>query len=770
MTSKKNGFETSSTKQNGGSNVRSTSGGFRNITENAKDSQNNGDFRSKLKSARSDAEERRRVEVARSVIDDFQARQEERRPFELAWLLGLNFMLGNQYSFISSRGEIETREKLFPWESREVFNHVAPIIESRLAKLGKVRPAMSVRPTGNEQSDIEVAKLSRAILDCVAVEKNFSDLISNATVWSEVCGTTFYKVFWNSELGEVYKIPHISTKNSEKLQKSAEKLLEIAKFAKNGGEEGGEFGGLGDTDSDQKGNAENGKSDVGFYDENKAENGKSDVDKRDKNIAGSGEVNGDEDGDQSIPSGDIDIRVISPFEIFPDSCASLSIDACESIIHAYPISAHDAEKTFGMPFEGRDISVLSLDNTGIELFSTNISNVIRTATLPKHNQVMIYEKYIRPNLDFPLGRLLIVAGDTLVFEDDLPLAKFPFVRQVSTETIGSFWGTSVIDRCIPLQRSYNAIKNRKYEFFSRLSAGVLAVEDGSVDIDNLEQEGLAPGKILVYRAGSNLPKFMDAGDVPSEFSAEEDRLLGEFVTLTGVSELMRNSTAPGSVSSGTAINLLIEQDDTRLSVPAENIRRAVIGIGRLVLETYKNFATLPRLSRVMGENGEIQLFYWVGSNISAEDVVLDTSNELTETSSMRKNMVLELLKNGILFDDAGRMSKRTKSKVLEIMGFGNWESATDLVSLHVKRASKENIGLTPRFVLEIDDHEIHIEEHTKFLLAEDGCDEKIREEILSHIREHRAFFGIGGMSDGDERGLKSNQGAGADLLRQIDEI
>ena len=107
----------------------------------------------------------------------------------------------------------------------------------------------------------------------------------------------------------------------------------------------------------------------------------------------------------------------------------------------------------------------------------------------------------------------------------------PFVRQISAEQAGCFWGASVVERVIPIQRAYNAVKNRKHEFMNRLAMGVLTVEDGSVDTENLEEEGLSPGKILVYRQGSVKPQLMDSGAVPDDFSTEEDRLLQEFVTV-----------------------------------------------------------------------------------------------------------------------------------------------------------------------------------------------------------------------------------------------
>lgn len=47
--------------------------------------------------------------------------------------------------------------------------------------------------------------------------------------------------------------------------------------------------------------------------------------------------------------------------------------------------------------------------------------------------------------------------------------------------------------------------NAHDEHVALSARGYMLVEDGSVDIDNLEEEGLAPGKILVYRQGAIPP-------------------------------------------------------------------------------------------------------------------------------------------------------------------------------------------------------------------------------------------------------------------------
>lgn len=597
--------------------------------------------------------------IVNTLLEDFERRRKERKTYELMWELNINYMLGNQYSCISPRGEIETFEKNYYWETREVYNHIAPIIEMRLARLAKVRPIPSVRPNGNEQSDHYCAKLAKSILTNVFNKLSVADVISRACIWSEITGTCFYKVCWNSELGKTIAV------------------------------------------ADNK----------------------------------------------EIKAGDVDISLCSPYEIYPDSCANANIEDCESIIHARAYPANYVNQTYGINVEGADIDSLAFDEFAYNSGIAGRSNVTKLAHVTKHDHVLVIERYEKPSQNEPNGRLTIVAGDVLVYDGELPYIVdinqkrgYPFIKQVSNMQIGCFWGNSVVERLIPVQRTYNALKNRKHEFIARLSAGVLAVEDGSVDIDNLEEEGLAPGKVLVYRSGSEKPQFMDAGSVPSEIADEEDKLLTEFNILGGVSEIMRDSTLPAAVSSGSAITLLIEQDETRLSVTAENIRQAVKQIGEKIIRLYKQFATTKRLSQMTDENGDLEVYYWTGADLSSDDVVLDTVNELTQSAAQRQNVLLELYSKGLLNDENGKLPARMKTKILDSLGFASWETVHDISLLHTKKAAKENLSIKElEPPLEVDDHNLHIEEHTRFLISSEvnKFDEEHKNKILNHIKEHK---------------------------------
>jgi hypothetical protein len=276
------------------------------------------------------------------------------------------------------------------------------------------------------------------------------------------------------------------------------------------------------------------------------------------------------------------------------------------------------------------------------------------------------------------------------------------------------------------------------EFMNRIASGILAVEDGSCDTELLEEEGLPPGKILVYRQGSSPPVMMNMGSIPQDLTIEEDRLMHEFLTISGISDFARFSAVPATVTSGVALQLLTEQDDTRISITAEYIRRASMQIGKHILRLYKQFGGHSRVERVAGEHGDVELLAFNSSELTADDLIFDTENELTDTPANRRNLVFELVRMGMLQDENGKFSGSSKLKVLEMLGFGNWESALELKEAHRRKAERENYGKI-RFcdsLSELDDHEIHIREHTRALI-QPNIDAKMKKKLVDHIKYHQ---------------------------------
>ncbi len=140
-------------------------------------------------------------EVVSYVKQEYERRREERFALEKQWELNLNFMAGKQYVNLNSRGEIIEEEKSFFWQKREVFNHIAPIVELRSAKMSKIKPVFSVKANNDDDKEIKNAQLAEKILNSTMKKIALKKTVEEATIWSETTGTAFYKVLWNTNGG-----------------------------------------------------------------------------------------------------------------------------------------------------------------------------------------------------------------------------------------------------------------------------------------------------------------------------------------------------------------------------------------------------------------------------------------------------------------------------------------------------------------------------------------------------------------------------------------
>lgn len=594
--------------------------------------------------------------IVAEITADFKKRQEARRPVELNWRLNMNFVVGNQFAQISSKGDIEESGKEYFWQEREVYNHIAPILETRLAKLGRVKAKAQVRPATSDDEDVASASLATKLIDAVCKENDFSSQLALANSWSEITGSAFFKVTWDAEKGHA--------------------------------------------------------------------------------LDASGE----------IKEGDVTITLCPPFEIFPEDIAITDIDKQSSIMHAKVLTTKEVKRIWGKDVKGGEVNVFSFDNAQVGGGFGYTASVPKIVSEKREDSVTVIEKYEAPTHEYPNGRLIIVAGDTLLYQGDMPYLNgedgtrgYPFAKQVCIDNLTNFFGTSVVERIIPVQRAYNTVKNRKHEFMNRMAVGVMAVEDGSVDTDDLEEEGLPPGKVVVYRQGSTPPIMLSPTQVPSEFSREEEKLLNEFVMISGVSEVTTYSQVPANVASGTAISLLLEQDDTRIALTADSLRESIKRISKQVLRLYRQFAKVPRVKRITGDNGDVEIASFCAGNIDSEDIVFDTISDIEDTLSARRAMVYDLLKLGLFADENGKLNASTKARLFEILGFGNWEDGRSNDEIHRKKALKENMELEKKDVpVDVyDDHALHIAEHVRMCVSTKCVSDKaVRDRVASHIAKH----------------------------------
>jgi hypothetical protein len=156
---------------------------------------------------------------------------------------------------------------------------------------------------------------------------------------------------------------------------------------------------------------------------------------------------------------------------------------------------------------------------------------------------------------------------------------------------------------------------------------------------------------------------------------------------------------------------------------------------------------MPKLSKLIGDNGKMELFYFSASDIASDDVVFETKDEYSDSFAQRKELIFTLIDKGIFDDENGKMSSRTKMKIMEILGYAIWDNEADLDGKHTERASEENYKFITNEKVDvspIDNHDLHIQQHISFMLSSEfetikGARPSLEEKMLKHIEKHKTL-------------------------------
>ena len=444
--------------------------------------------------------------------------------------------------------------------------------------------------------------------------------------------------------------------------------------------------------------------------------------------------------------GDLEYGLITPYEIYPESIFKQTVEAQRSIILEQVKSVDDIYDLYGIKVEGSSVETFELTpvGSGGGFGYENTTVTIGHRTIDNAEKVITY--FEKPSKHKPNGQMIIIVGDdNLVYYGDLPYSRIPIVQTVCIEVAGQFFGKSTIERLIPLQRAYNGCVNRIHEYIKRIAIGSYIVEEGSIDIEEYESEGQAPGKLVIYKQGSNAPMPTQIGVLPNEIMQERYNLKQDMEYAAGVSQLMVYGQAPSGVTSGKALDNLMEIDNTRLSLTGDHIRNSVRKLAILWLEIYKKYATTHRIVNYIGSNNIGKAITWSNEDINSYDVDYVTENELLMSEDTQKQRFFDMYNMGMFTDDNGQIPMRVKLRALEYSKVGNYSDIMNINLLQMQSAQRENTffenGVIPE-VSDFDEHEIHIEEHLRYILQMDFQILKNRkpeyaQALENHLRQHK---------------------------------
>lgn len=122
------------------------------------------------------------------------------------------------------------------------------------------------------------------------------------------------------------------------------------------------------------------------------------------------------------------------------------------------------------------------------------------------------------------------------WQSDQCFNLFLAIKKELLEVVDEEELANLVMQLVPYQYNYNIMMNGVSELVNRLVYPEIVAEDGSIDIDDLEEEGLCPGKIIVLRRGYSAPKPLVEikPEAISAISEQAVRIKSEFYELAKV--------------------------------------------------------------------------------------------------------------------------------------------------------------------------------------------------------------------------------------------
>lgn len=434
-----------------------------------------------------------------------------------------------------------------------------------------------------------------------------------------------------------------------------------------------------------------------------------------------------EDGTHSaespIYSGDLDFGLVSSYEVFPASLTTEEITDQRYIIIEQVRDAGTVYDMYGLRVDGESVENYVL--TPIQQGVTGHGRANVTLGLQKEmveNAVKVITYLENPSRDYPGGRIAIVIRDRLIYYGDLPGGVMP-LRDIKAKSVaGQFYGKSVIQDLIPLQRAYNNVCNKIQDFIGTITANPTVMEDGAVtNMDEIENGGIEPGTIILTRPGAAEPKFLQYPSPPAVVENERMKLEEAMEYTAGVSQMMMYGGTPSGVTSGTAIENLRDIDNTRMSLTADNIRDGVIEMAKIWLKLCKAYAGGYRVLRIAGSDDAGYVNIWTREDINSYDVEYTAENELRRSAEQKKQDFLAAYNLGLFTDENGVNPQEVKRKYRDLFINGDTESIS-LEELQRKYAARENSYLDQGVLPQrgrYDDDKVHLDEHIRFAISRD---------------------------------------------------
>ncbi len=429
----------------------------------------------------------------------------------------------------------------------------------------------------------------------------------------------------------------------------------------------------------------------------------------------------DENGKEILAShtGDVAFEVKSAFQIFADPLAK-TLEEAAWVIEAnvrkldyfrdrYPekgdLVKEEGAWLLSIQYEQR---INSLTQNGA---TSGSAPQMKNAAI----EIVYYEK---PTKNYPNGRMCISANGILLEDKELPVGEIPLVKFDDVIVAGKYYSEAIITHLRPIQDQLNKVINKRAEWTNRLLNGKFIAPKGhGMYAETLNDQS---GEVVEYNPvpGGGPPQAMSIPNIPQYAYTEEDKLNGMLYDISGINEASRGQLPSASIPA-LGLQILQEQDETRIGIMVEQHELSWARVGQLALKNVSKFYVAPRLLKIGGSSMEYTVKSFQGADLkNNNDVFVIRGSTLPRSKTLRRQDITNAWQSGLLGDPA---DPALRQKVLEEIEFGDIQGIWKGQSLVQKQIAADLLKIEngePPLVSEFDDHPEHVRKKNEYRLGD----------------------------------------------------
>jgi hypothetical protein len=611
-----------------------------------------------------------------------------RRGWEIVWWNNLALVAGDHYAtwdpvralYVDRDPTfdpvVDTREK----KPRMVINHALSVARTELSKLTKSRPITDVIANSDDPQDLAAVKVGRSALDYAEWKFKLPRLRKQALWWMIQCGLGALYVGWDSHDDRAGNLSYVVDPATGDPTFSPVRKKEIQAMVADG--------------------------------------------------------TLDEAPEVNFPLGEVEFKVYSPFQLFPDETA-LDFDEIKDLITTEVADVDVIKGQYGRP--ARDIGP---EQVNLGTMERRVGNRTGWAEIgsQQDNACYVHTFWLVPNTYEGNNYLkdgkyvrwcqnrILDSSPGFPFQD----GRMPFVFFQHIPQATSIWPDTVINHIRGPNLEVDKIVSQLIEAKDYMANPMWRVATQQKVKGQIKA---AAGSILRYVHVPNVPppEPIQGLQLPAQVESLLAGLREQIMEISGQSEVAHGNV-PTGVRSGVAVAYLQEEDDTKIAPTIENMEFAIALEGSLTLERFSQFYVVDRIIQFYRPDGRFDAMKFKGANLKDNtEVITQAGSAMPRSKAAKQQYTLELVSLGILTDpeqiqeqlDIGsgapsvkdmnvQQAERENNIMLHGLAMGMFHMARD--------ASPEEQDRTVSAAVPVkawQDHPTHIEHHTMQMMDEE---------------------------------------------------